>query len=289
MQAIKSGILLFYTICQLCVAHGLNTMDSLPKLHNGHKYFTSTDTAHKSLFIFLHGGVNNPVFKSKSSSVDALYLIDNNEAFMNQVKQFHLDLVMPVTDDSMNWVENPEKVFSELMSFIASSGKLYTSIYIGGFSDGGTGSYKLFYLHPNVFKGLLVLNGFPQHKNFNKSIDYTAVTNKHVVFAGTFKDKRIPYEFLMTEYCAQKKSNPNTYLYLTKGKHSMHHLSNETIQELLDLLTGKSNNVTTEVVHGYVKEDKLLCFYKYRKSIVRKYNWGADIYMENRRQRKRFR
>src|SRR5690606_23644255 len=103
----------------------------------------------------------------------------------------------------------------------------------------GTGSFKIFYNNPEYFNGLVVFNGYPQHANFYKNADYSSVNHQKVVFFGTFKDKRIPYEFMLTEYCKQKSENADTYFYLANGNHSFNSYKKQDLNELFGILNGQ--------------------------------------------------
>jgi len=185
---------------------------------------------------------------------------------------------------ALNWLDEPQKVFSFLKDYIKSTSKNYNEIFISGFSDGGTGSYKIFYGNPDYFNGLIVFNGYPQHSNYNKKVVYSTIANKKILFFSTYKDNTIPYEFLLTEYCKQKQVNANTYFYLAKGKHNFHSYNEKDIEEVFKILTGKINNKETIPIQGYLSNDQVITLYPFRKKIVKKYHFGKDIYEANRLQ-----
>lgn len=246
-------------------------------------YVIANDTNHK-LIIFLHGGVSNPYFKQASDKITLNYLFESNDEFQRQTSKNNFDVVLPITNDSINWLDHPQWVFSFLKEYIASASKNYNEIFITGFSDGGTGSYKIFYDNPGYFNGLVVFNGYPQHANYNKNTVYSTVTDKKILFFATYKDKTIPYEFLLTEYCKQKEVNANTYFYLAEGNHSFQNYKEKDIREVFEILNGTINNRETIPIQGYVRNDQLVTPYPFRKKIVRKYHYGKDIYDANRLQ-----
>ncbi len=249
-------------------------------------YVISNDTNNK-LIIFLHGGVRNPYFKQASGKVTVNYLLENNTDFQRQGFKNGFDFLMPITNDSLNWLVEPQKVFSFLKDYIKSTAKNYNEIFISGFSDGGTGSYKIFYSNPEYFNGLIVFNGYPQHSNYNKKVVYSTITNKKILFFSTYKDKVIPYEFLLTEYCKQKQVNANTYFYLAKGKHSFYSYSEKDLEEVFKILKGTVNNKETIPIQGYLSNDQIITPYPFRKKIVKKYHYGKEIYVANRLQYQR--
>lgn len=251
----------------------------------GNKFYKFIDSNNNKLIFFLHGGLKNPIFKNKEEpTLD--YLIEENNTFTELASQNNFDLIIPITNEKFNWIDSTEKSFEILKNYIQSFPKKYKEIYISGFSDGGTGSYKTFYNNSDFFDGLIVFSGYPQLGNFNKNVNYSKITDKKILFLGTFDDKTIPYEFLLTEYSKQKKTNANTYFYLVKGNHSFFNYKKQDLKEVFEILTNKTSNNKTEPIHGFVKNDKLIEFYPYRKKITRKYNYGIDAYKENKRQRK---
>ncbi|MBI1223040.1 MAG: hypothetical protein GC180_10595 [Bacteroidetes bacterium] len=252
-------------------------------------YYKIENAANRKLMIFLHGGVNNPYFKENQNQIELAVLLEGNESFVSMNAKYGLDVLVPITSDGLNWLDEPETAFDKIKQMIQSGEKRYEGIYLSGFSDGGTGSYKIFYSNPDYFDGLIVYNAYPQHKNFYKKVDYSQVKDKPVVFCGTYKYKRIPYEFLLTEYCGQKKYNPNTFMYLAKGAHQFNRYKASDFQQLLEILNGEVTNTSTDPIHGFVKNDQLITFYLFRKKIVRRYNFGKEVYMENLKQRKNYR
>ena len=82
----------------------------------------------------------------------------------------------------------------------------------------------------------------------------------------------------------QKKSNPNTFLYLRDGKHSFSYYDQEDFQLLYRMLS-KTNNKETEPLHGLILNDQLIESYSFRKSFLRKYSFGREHYEENQKQK----
>lgn len=267
---------------------GQQLYDSSLIKHNTEGFYCLTSENHDKLILFLHGGVNNPYFKKPLLQIELNYLIENNFEFITQGAQNGFDFIIPIANDSLNWLIKPTESFEKLKEFIYSTNKKYKEIYIAGFSDGGTGAFKIFYTNQVFFDGLVVFNGYPQHQNFYKTIDYTKVTNKKIVFFGTLNDKIIPYEFLLTEYCSQKISNANTYFYLANGNHGFMNYKNSELNELFGILTSSINNTMKDPIQGYMRNDVLIKLYPYRKKILRKYNYGKKIYDENKKQLKKY-
>lgn len=251
-----------------------------------HYFFNLSASTYNKLIIFLHGGVSNPYFKQHVGNISANYLVENNKQFIDMASQHHFDLIMPIVNDSLNWLTQPQKAFIIIDKYLQSIGKKYDEIYISGFSDGGTGSYKIFYMHPDYFKGLIVFNGYPQHAIFYKKVDYTAVKHKTIIFLSSKEDKTIPYEFLLTEYHTQKLINANTYFYLAEGGHRFSNFHHEYLVNVFMILNHQVNNTMVEPHHGFVKNDVMITHYPFRKKIVRKYNFGRVTYEENQRQLK---
>lgn len=266
----------------------LNVFGQKTESVNGNSFYPILKETNEKTIIFLHGGVNNPYFEQPADKISLDYNIENNQEFLNQASSSGYNVIIPITNDSLNWLENPQQAFIELKRIVAYTKVDSQEIYISGFSDGGTGSFKIFYQNPNYFNGLIVFNGYPQHKNFYKSVNYAEIENKKVLFFGTYKDEVIPYEFLLTEYCLQKQNNPNTFIYLSSGDHSFTNYTKEDIKEVFDILTVRNENKDTEPIRGFIRNDKLVTLYPFRKKIVRKFGFGKETYQENRRQQKKY-
>ena len=239
------------------------------------------------VLVFLHGGLKNPLIKDgKNRSFNDL--IEGNQFFISQIKSRNMMVIAPIVNTKFNWVENYDYVSSCLLEFLAEEKKDRT-IYIAGFSDGGTGAYRIFYQNTSDFDGLMIFNGYPQLNNYNQKIDYSKVISKPIIFVSSFKDEMIPYEFLLTEYCKQKKYNPNTFLYITEGKHSFSVYKEKDLSILFNLLHNENEQTSSFniPIHGLVRSDTIFSFYKFRKKIVRRYDYGADFFMENKIQEKR--
>lgn len=255
-----------------------------------HTFFELRKDDNKSLLVFLHGGVNNPVFADAQDEIDLDFLIEENQDFLSQAADNGFDIMAPITNDSLNWLSQPDESFSILQRLIRGLPKKYERIYIGGFSDGGSGSYKIFYAHPDYFDGLVVFNGYPQHSNYYRHVDYSKISDKIIVFYGTKDDQVMPYEFMLTEYCHQKKSNANTFLFVRSGDHSLAAYSKDDMVQLFDILTGevKNEKVEPSPFHGLIKMDERIEFYSFRKKITRLYNYGKDTFLENKLQAKKW-
>lgn len=255
---------------------------------DGTYYYSVSHDSNDKLLIFLHGGVNNPYFDQNVKDIKMDYLIEGNLDFLNSANEQGFDIIIPIANGELNWLDQPESVYRFIEDMMEGFDNDYQEIYISGFSDGGTGSFKIFYTHPDFFDGLIIFNGYPQHSNFYRSVDYKSGTNKKILFIGTTKDEVIPYEFLITEYCSQKSINPNTFIYLTDGKHSFKSYSLDDFKEVFDILNSKNSCLETKAIQGFIKNDQLIELYPYRKKIVRQYNYGKDIYLENQKQLKQY-
>lgn len=254
---------------------------------HGHTYFHTHNEGNTKLMLFLHGGIENPFFKENVGQIELNYLLEENQEFLQQASANQYDVLIPVTSDSLDWLNNPDYCFEEFKGLVDSLGT-YSERVISGFSDGGTGSFKIFYLHPSYFTSLVVFNGYPYHKNFALKADYKQVINQKVIFFGTKSDKMLPYEFMLATYCQQKEINPNTYFYLTDGKHQFNTYHQPDFVLLFELLSNQSVNKEKVPIHGFVKNDQLLEFYKYRKFVLRKYGFGEEYFKENRKQAKKY-
>ncbi len=265
-------------------SHGQNVSEHTVD-YKGNKFYHLTVDTNQNILIFLHGGVNNPYFQDTSKIPTLNYLLEDNKFFINNALRSGFDLLIPIKNDSLNWLNKHDYCFEKISSYLRTT-KKYSNKYVSGFSDGGTGAYKMFYDNKDYFTGLMVFNGYPQHQNFNKKVDYKNVTDKKIIFYSTFQDKVIPYEFLLTEYAKQKKYNTNTFLRVVKGAHTFAAYDSMAILDCFKILTSKISNSKNDNTHGFIVNDQLIEFYVFRKMIVRKYAYARDIYEENRRQSK---
>lgn len=258
-------------------------------VHKETKFYHLKYETNSNIMIFLHGGVNNPIFNdSAKTNITLNLLLEGNSTFIPTALENGFDIIVPITNQRMNWLENPQYCQKTITSYLDSINSPYNSRYISGFSDGGTGSYKIFYDTPDYYNGLIVFNGYPQHKNFNQTVKYAEVKNKKIAFFSTFDDNTIPYEFLLTEYCKQKKINPNTFLYIKEGAHSFSAYTKADATICFQILASDIDNTKTESIHGFISNDEVMAFYPYRKKIWRKYGYGKAYYHENQQQKKRY-
>lgn len=260
--------------------------DTLWQNFQNHDFLCIGNKTNTKLIIFLHGGVNNPAFNNVAKKPDLHFLLEGNTELIKYCDSNNYNLLIPIKDDSLNWLINYNYCFEVFDNFLKSNNHLYQAKYISGFSDGGTGSFKIFYQHPDSYDGLIVFNGYPQHSNFYKNANYSNIKNKKIIFCSTLKDEVVPYEFLLTEYCGQKEFNPCTYLHIREGIHSFGEYKESDFSLVFDILNGKNINRQTEPLHGFVNNDVLIQFYPFRKSIVKKFNFGKETYDTNQIQKK---
>ena len=253
---------------------------------NGNHFFYLTQPENTSVIFFLHGGVSNSYFENNKENSELGFILEGNTKFIEESMKNGFDLIIPITNDSLNWISKPDYCFNVFKTHLEQKQQKYDAVYISGFSDGGTGSFKIFYSHPNAFDGLIVFNGYPYLNNFASSVDYFNVVSKKIIFVGTKDDHITPYEFMLMTYCKQKITNPSTYLYVVDGKHSFSFYSDQDFIEVFGILNAKIDNLKTEPLHGYVRHDELIYFYKFKKSIVKKYSIGQEYYNQNKSQQK---
>lgn len=258
---------------------------SVVRFHGNYFHHIKGENNSKVL-IFLHGGVTNSQFSDPSKIHETDFLLEGNELLIPTALDQKFDLLIPIKNDKLNWLTNHQYCFRVLADYLDSLNQ-YSTRYISGFSDGGTGSYKMFYDNTEYYDGLVVFNGFPQNKNFNKGVEYEKVKDKEVAFFSTFNDKIIPYEFLLMEYRKQKKSNANTYLYIKEGGHTYSAYDQNDLNLMFAIITSKTRNTKTETepIHAFVKEDSMVEFYTFRKKINKKYGY-AQVFETNKTQEK---
>lgn len=255
---------------------------------NGNKYYIlNSDKIDESenVVFFLHGGLKNPIFKS-SEFISLDYLIENNYNFLEFVKGLNAVVVLPIVNDSLNWLHRSAYCHYAFLHINQTLGN--KKVTISGFSDGGTGAYRIFYSFPQYYEGLVVFNGYPQLQSFNRKIDYSAIDNKKIFFLSSYRDKVIPYEFLLTEYVNQKKHNSETFFKVVKGAHSFRIYGLDDLK-LIEYVFKKDKDeyLNSDIIHGLIINNKLKEFYKFRRRITRRFAFGLEYFNENKRQRKK--
>jgi len=93
---------------------------TLVEYDNNFFYYITADQ-HKKLLIYLHGGVSDPYFASKNQNVELSYMLENNNAFIPETVQHNYDLLIPITNDSLNWLANTEYCFRAIKEYIEST------------------------------------------------------------------------------------------------------------------------------------------------------------------------
>lgn len=245
----------------------------------GNHFYHIKGEDHFKILIYLHGGVGNSIYEDTLKNPALNELLESNSEYIKTALVNNYDVLIPIKNNNFNWLTNHSFCYQTIKSYLDSL-SIYDLKYISGFSDGGTGSFKIFYDYSDCFEGLIIFNGYPQHSNFYLTVDYSKVIAKKVVYFSSKKDKRIPYEFSLTEYLKQKKSNPNTYFYLTNGNHSFKQYSSPEMSFLFDVLSSKINNISNDQTQGLIVNDQLIEHYPFRNKIARKYNYGKEYLKE---------
>ena len=237
--------------------------------------------ANQSLVIHLHGAVSQfkNLEKNKISNLDSL--LENNSDFIHEFTKAGFDVLVPQAFNEFNWLEEKGKIYVEKL--IEKYGQRYNSIFISGFSDGGTGAYRIFYQNPEKFTGVIMFNAYPQLQYFNKTIDYKKITNKKVIYFTQKNDHLIPYEFPLLEYRRQKIVNSETYFYIKDGKHEFYKYTKNDflacIKNLQNPILPKENKEgffwIYPPIDGLIIDDKIVELYTFQKAVAKKF--GIDI------------
>lgn len=241
-------------------------------------HITTSDKADKKgVIIYMHGGVSQ--FKGlqtpKSISLDNMF--EGNTVFLPTVLATGYDVITPIAYNEYNWLEEGGvKFITELVNKHAAN---YQEVIISGFSDGGTGAFRIFYQHPELFAGLWMFNGYPQHKNYYKTVDHYKGMGKHIIFYATESDKVIPYEFPLLEYRRQKILNEHTYFYLRAGSHSFKEYTQEDIEQGINILSLKTETASSgdEIkvyppIDGFVLNGVIKELYPFKSKIGKRYS-----------------
>ena len=250
-------------------------------------HFCPTEKTKKGLLIFLHGSVRAFKNKTENNPVDVTPLLEYNIELVNAFNDKGYDIILPIAYNEYNWLEyTGDKFIGELVSTYT---KDYLAIYLSGFSDGATGAFKYFYRYPDKFKGLLLFNGYPQHNNFNKLVDYSRFDNYKVVFVSQKDDKIIPYEFFLTEFRRQKMTNANTYFLLVNGKHKFIQYTKKQFEQCIELLENDQRPASVDPdsawvyppVDGLMVNNEVIALYTFRKKIAKGFGMLPTEYISN--------
>ena len=105
--------ILTFIIFQLSFQIGLSQMDTLRVTFNNNNYFNISDSTNKKLIIYLHGGITNPHFK-ENENISLEYLLEDNVEFINKVSENRFDIILPITNDSLNWLDKTDFCFKRI-------------------------------------------------------------------------------------------------------------------------------------------------------------------------------
>lgn len=262
-----------------------NEIDSI-EINNTRLYYhyIKSNTPSDKLLFFLHGSTR--VFKGleENKPVEISILLEGNRDLLSTFSKKGYDILIPISFNEYNWLENSGLDFIDSLTSLYS--KKYESVFVSGFSDGGTGAYKIFYKNLDAYKGLIIFNGYPQHNNNYKSVDYKKCTSKKVIFFSQESDKVVPYEFLLTEYRRQKLINYHTYFFLKKGKHEFIKYSKSDFEECISLFELNEKPYNTEKdsiwiyppIDGLILNDTIKDTYQFRAKIAKSYGMNKKEY-----------
>jgi len=247
-------------------------------------HYIKTDSVQKGLIIFLHGSVRAFKGQNKSEPISIDILTEGNKDLIPTLKARAYDIIIPIAYNDYNWLEPKGKLWIDTLS--QQYAGHYNSIFISGFSDGGTGAYRYFYQNPQRYNGVLIFNGYPQLNMFSQSVDYRSCNNKHIVFVSQAADKVVPYEFLLTEYRRQKMVNEHTYFILKQGKHQFARYTKSDFEQLIDLLEYQTALRMAEpdsiwiypVLDALMLDNKVTELYTFRSKIGKRYGMNPTEY-----------
>lgn len=247
-------------------------------------HLSKTQKESKRLFIFLHRNLEGFQGKKENNVVQIDSLLEKNTLFRESFNSQGIDLLVPQAYNQYSWLQ--EKGGEFISTLIEIHKHQYESIIIGGFSDGGTAAYRIFYKNPEKFAALILFNAYPQQDYFSKSVDYKKVTNKKVFFISQKNDKLLPYEFLLMEYRRQKLVNAESYFYVQEGKHEFNY-NKSFFDEIINKLnySNKSNESKEGFIWVYPPIDGLIYDHEvnnlidFRKSYSKQYEIDIKEYM----------
>jgi hypothetical protein len=262
--------------------------DTIREIHiSGTKlyyHYFQTDSTAKGLVFFLHGSAAAFKGKDNSEPVALEVLLEGNKDLVPSLQKKGYDVVVPICHNEYNWLEPMGKVFMDTLTHLFKNE--YPTIFLAGFSDGGTGAYRYFYSNTNAYHGLIVFNGYPQLGNFNKSVDYKNCRSKGVCFVSQKSDKIVPYEFLLVEYRRQKMWNDRTHFLLEEGRHEFVQYRQTDFEKCFALLEAENRRLSEAAdstwiyppADGFCKGDTLVEPCGFRTKIGKGYGMAKSEY-----------
>jgi hypothetical protein len=250
-------------------------------------HFCKSSKQSDKLLIFLHGSISTFQGQVESKPKDLNTLLEFNKDFIATFGENGYDIIIPVAYNEYNWLDMKGDLFID--SLFKAYKQNYSNIYLSGFSDGATGSFKYFHNNPSRFHGLVLFNGYPQHNNYYKGVDHKKIIDHKILFLSQKHDKVVPYEFLLIEYRRQKITNSETYFMLFEGDHDFSTYNRLNFEKCINILETSinipiSNHDSIWIfppVDGLIIKNELLETYQFRNSIARKFGMDKSEYKSN--------
>ena len=79
--------------------------------YNGNHFYHITSVNNSRILVFLHGGVRSSEFNDPSKINDLDFLMEGNKTFTVSALNNGFDLLIPITNDSLNWLTNHQYCF----------------------------------------------------------------------------------------------------------------------------------------------------------------------------------
>ncbi len=231
-------------------------------------------TTNKKAIIFLHGSLKSIQLGGEYTTKGQV--LEGNKTFIQTFIAKGYDIYFPLANKNFSWLT---KEGCTLISQFPEELKAYDELILAGFSDGGTATINITYNFQSKFTSFIIFNGYPQHKSINQRFDYSKNINKPILFCSSFKDKVIPYEFMLSIYRRERINNPLSYFYLVEGGHLFKKYTKDHFILLIDLLEKRKKSAKIPI-DGFVVGNKVEEVYTFRKKIGKKYHFNILEYEE---------
>lgn len=265
----KTFILIVMTICLSYPNHVMAREPRLIKSDSFSYFFIKSENERKGTVIFLHGSVKFFITKS-TDDITLNDLIESNKYILPVLKDY--DLILPVANQHFNWLnkEQSEKINQSLRTICGSE----SNVCIAGFSDGGSGAFKLIHSSGNFYQKAVLFNAYPQHGWFTRNLQFNS--NTSITFVAGKQDKTVPYEFPLIEYLKLKCINPSTRFIMTDNAHSFETYDSAFLNSVFCASTPDLDQ-SKAPFPGLIINENLIELYPFRASVIRKYGLKKDF------------
>lgn len=196
----------------------------VPKSYNPQKSYP--------LLVYLHGGVvslKNFEYKDPEFAEEPIFTVAD---------KYNAIVLFPFGKKDFGWV-GQQKAFENILAMLHQTKQVYNiderQVYLGGMSNGGTGTFWFISHAPEHFAGFYTFSAHPELKT--GAIDFSNISQDKPLYSLHAKDDKVfPYDAVKEIYDAHKADAPAWHFeVLDSGGHGFIYRENgeETINQVL--------------------------------------------------------